>query len=391
MDTLPEKLETAIRNAGWIVDTKIGGGGGGNVFLCYKKALIDAVEKYRTVTGPTIRVTDQSDRSLRLLVREAYDSIVWKQDGVSVVKVPHSISDGDTLGRLRDEIKAMDSCDHPGLIKLINHDPKDPPQWFVMEYHANGILESHASKYKGKPVETLVAIKPVVDGVATLHRAGYVHRDIKPKNIFVTLKGDLVLGDFGIVFTRDDDRTRITKPGESICSRDWIPDWVRFRNPNEFTAKVDVFMLAKVIYFMITGENVLSTQLVDEDKDLAKLFSGAKGIALVNDLLKNCIVGREIDCKVENAEKLSKRIDGLIEQITRFPDKAAEILRWKNQIVTVIKDGTELGDGCTVEDCTPFWVQFNAIGSGRDYSEPLEGVRLAQDVTRNRRLKIILP
>ena len=149
-------------------------------------------------------------------------------------------------------------------------------------------------------------------------------------------------------------------------------------------------MLAKVIYYMILGENVLSSQLDDSDKDLTKLFPDVKGIGLAYDLLRNCITGKEKGCKVEDAGALLKRIDSLVEQITSYPDKAVEILRWEHQVVTVIMRGQPLGDGCQIEKCKPFWVKFRDFGAGRNYCESLDDVKLALDVTRSDRLKLIV-
>jgi serine/threonine protein kinase len=51
---------------------------------------------------------------------------------------------------------------------------------------------------------TLEAFRALVDGVREIHKQGAIHRDIKTENIFVATSGELVLGDFGIVFFMQD-------------------------------------------------------------------------------------------------------------------------------------------------------------------------------------------
>lgn len=127
--------------------------------------------------------------------------------------------------------------------------------------------------------------------------------------------GQLILGDFGIVFTKPNDRTRLTQPGEAPYSRDWIPEWVRHRALEEFSPKVDVYMLAKVLYYMLANTNVLPSQLDDKDFDLRELFPNARGIDGVYDLLTGCIVSKEASCQPNDAGELLSAIDEIIARI----------------------------------------------------------------------------
>jgi hypothetical protein len=89
------------------------------------------------------------------------------------------------------------------------------------------------------------------------------------------------------------------------------------------------------------------------------------------------------------------------ELITSRLSKPAEILKWKGKLVTVIAQGKRLGDTkhlgdsryrtsheCSIEGCTPHYVQFVDIGSGRHLTEPLENISISFDETKYRLMLI---
>ena len=90
---------------------------------------------------------------------------------------------------------------------------------------------------------------------------------------------------------------------------------MRYRSLDDFSPKVDVYMLAKVLYFMLANTNVLPSQLDDAYFNLKKLFPDVKGIDGVYDLLVTCIVGKEAECQPKDAGELLTRIDEIIANI----------------------------------------------------------------------------
>ena len=73
--------------------------------------------------------------------------------------------------------------------------------------------------FKGEMLHSLEAFQSLVEGVCELHKAGIVHRDIKPQNVFLSDDHRLVLGDLGIVFFSDPSHTRVTDSYENVGSR----------------------------------------------------------------------------------------------------------------------------------------------------------------------------
>ena len=318
MDEIPRGIAISIENAGWKPGKRIAAGGGGTVFACFPQGYIDVYESLMEHVRKQVQVFSSGTPQFAVQIGNRLISDELSLTPlVGAVKIPHAITSEKIDIRLKKEIGAMASFSHPNLIRLLAHDPADSPRWFIMDFYRKGTLDHNNHVFKGSPLRALEALRPIVEGVSQLHSHSpiHIHRDIKPKNIFVSNRGQLVLGDFGIVFTEADDRTRLTKPSDAVYSRDWIPEWVRNRSPEDFSPKVDVYMLAKVLYFMLANTNVSPSQLDDDDFNLEKLFPGVKGIEGVYDLLTTCIVSKEAQCEPMDAGELLARIDEVIEMI----------------------------------------------------------------------------
>ena len=263
MADLPEPLKSRVIRRGWIPIEFINKGGGAKVYLCANTEVITSMQKLMHGQG-AVSDSTTAMAEIGIVLKSLNDGLVRKKDALAALKVPLDPGNPTAFARLKREIEAMSATQHPSLIRLLGVDDKDPPEWFVMEWHPNGNLSNFISHYKGQIVKTIKAMLPMVEALAVVHEKGFVHRDIKPSNIFVSDQGHLVLGDLGIAFPTTEEGERLTEPSTTLVSRDWIPDWARFTDSSP-QPKVDVFMLAKVIYFMVTGgQNVLATQLDDE-------------------------------------------------------------------------------------------------------------------------------
>ncbi len=145
-----------------------------------------------------------------------------------------------------------------------------------------------------------------------LHKKKWVHRDIKPDNIFISTEKKLILGDFGLIYFKDDQQSRISHTFEKVGTRDWMPPWARGKRVEDVSEAFDVFSIGKVIWSMISGmEYLYHIYFKHDEYNLEKLFSDDSSMIIVNELLKKCIVELEENC-LPNAEALLKECDRLI-------------------------------------------------------------------------------
>ncbi len=219
--------------------------------------------------------------------------------------------DKKALGRLKRELDALQKVGrHPALIQVVDSEASE--RWFVMDFYP-GLLSEHLDRTKGDLLASLTAFRPIVDAVSKVHKAGFVHRDIKPLNIFISSDDRLVLGDFGLVIS--DGAGRLTETYENVGSRDWMPPWAMGMRLDDVRPSFDVFSLGKVLWNIISGREKLQLWYHRKDAfNLEKLFPKEPMMGAVNKLLDECVVEDEEHC-LKDAGELLEHMDSLIHKI----------------------------------------------------------------------------
>lgn len=219
--------------------------------------------------------------------------------------------------RINDEMRAMSNISHPNLLKVIDFDIAN--KWFVSEYHFKGSL-SNNNLVTGNFIQALTAFRPLVHGVAHLHNNGYVHRDIKPQNVFINSNNELVLGDFGLISFTDEEHTRISEEWENVGSRDWMPGWAMGMKIDDVKPTFDVFSLGKLLWAMVSDTPILRLWYYDDEQfNLENKFPEVPYIEFANKIFNKCIVEKEINC-LKDANELLKEIDQVLNIINKNAD-----------------------------------------------------------------------
>lgn len=272
-------------------------------------SLID--KKIRQILGvmesPIKRFEAFIDLVQQVLELENYEN----HGALKVLHEPEKARDPERASfRIKNEIEAMAKLSHPNLLKIIDCDSEH--KWFVSKYYNKGSLSKNRHNFTGNFVAALKAFRPLVDGVADLHEQGYVHRDIKPKNIFLDNDGSLILGDFGLLYYEDEEKTRISETYENVGSRDWMPGWAQGVRIEDIKPSFDVFSLGKLLWAMVSNKPILRLWYYDEQEwNLEKLFPNSPKIEFANKLFKKCIVEKEEDC-LPNANDLLVEVDNIL-------------------------------------------------------------------------------
>jgi serine/threonine-protein kinase len=110
---------------------------------------------------------------------------------------------------LRNEARALAAFQHPSLVSVHTLGEHRGIDYLVMERVYGVSLTQHAQTRWGSgdpfsPSEVVQILLPAAEGLSVVHRAGLVHRDIKPDNIMLTPVHRVVLMDFGLVLPEFD-------------------------------------------------------------------------------------------------------------------------------------------------------------------------------------------
>jgi serine/threonine protein kinase len=114
--------------------------------------------------------------------------------------------------RFRREAKLAARLSHASLVRVFDCGEEGERPYLVMEYVAGPTLAARIAS--GDRIQADRLARELLGALAHIHRAGIVHRDVKPANVLFDSAGRAKLTDFGIA--RPDDATRITQTGEVI-------------------------------------------------------------------------------------------------------------------------------------------------------------------------------
>jgi serine/threonine protein kinase len=102
------------------------------------------------------------------------------------------------LERFLQEARTLAKFSHPHIVRVLRYFEANATAYMVMDYEKGDPLKvvlQHDPQPAEAKLKALAA--PLLDGLAAVHAAGFLHRDIKPDNIFVRADGRPVLIDFG--------------------------------------------------------------------------------------------------------------------------------------------------------------------------------------------------
>jgi serine/threonine protein kinase len=172
------------------------------------------------------------------------------------VLAPELAEDDLFRERFLQESRIAASLNHPNVIPIYDTGPSDGLLYIAMRYVAGRDLRA-VLKDKGhiSPAQALMLIAQAGRALDAAHRAGLVHRDVKPANILIERGTDdepdhVYLADFGIS-KHARSRSGLTATGQLVGTIDYIaPEQIQGKSVD---GRADIYSLGCVLYECVTG------------------------------------------------------------------------------------------------------------------------------------------
>jgi len=168
----------------------------------------------------------------------------------AAIKVLNSRLTSKEIGPFLAEARTLIRLIHPHIVRVLDFGTEDKTPFLVMDYAPNGTLRQLHPKGTSLPLGLIVSyVKQVAAALQFAHNEKIIHRDVKPENMLVGTRQDILLSDFGIAL--------ITQSSRYQSMMD-IAGTITYMAPEQIQAHPrpasDQYSLGIVVYEWLCGE-----------------------------------------------------------------------------------------------------------------------------------------
>src|SRR5947209_18423167 len=207
-------------------------------------------------------------RLLRLLGRGGFADIYLGEHvylkSLAALKILRLSLTGEERAAFLKEAQTLTKLTHPNIVRVLDFAVDDDQPYLVMDYAPNGSLRERHPAGSRLPMDSIVPyVTQVASALQFAHDKSFVHRDVKPENMLLGTRSEVLLSDFGIsVFaSRTEPLYSTNHIGQSVAgtSRYMAPEQLQ-GHPQPAS---DQYALGVVVYEWLCGTSPFHGTIIE--------------------------------------------------------------------------------------------------------------------------------
>ncbi|HXW92201.1 MAG TPA: protein kinase [Terriglobales bacterium] len=302
---------------------------------------------------------------------EVYRARDTRLDRSVAIKIlpAHLSANAELNARFEREARAVSALNHPNICHLYDIGSHDGTSYLVMEYLDGESLADRLRK-GALPLKPLLQIGvQIAEALCAAHRAGILHRDLKPGNVMLTAGGAKLL-DFGLAknvpllagsavgaissmppSTPTMTVAELSSPAKALTQQGTVVGTFQYMAPEllqgmDSDARSDIFSLGCVLYEMATGRHAFEgksqlgvlTAILEKDPDPVSCVQPASPASL-DHVVRTCLE-KNPDDRFQNAHDVQVQLkwiaEGGSQAVLALPVRKSQRLPWLVAGVTLL-------------------------------------------------------
>ena len=297
-----------------------------------------------------------------------YEAVDTRLDRTVAVKIMHpglgdATQDDDSFARrFVREAKAAARLSHPNVVAVFDQgrDESDGTTYLVMEYVPGHTLRDTISKEAPmSPERALAILDPVLSALASAHRAGLIHRDVKPENVLIADDGRIKVADFGLARAVSSETQHTATSGVLIGTVSYLaPELVVEQRAD---ARADVYAVGVILFELLTGtkphtgETPIAVAYRHVHHDVPLPSTVVPGIPAYVDALVARATTRDPSLRPSDATVLMHHVRRVVQAlhdgVREDPELVADLL----PTARAVEAAEEVGSDTTPEPVSSLW------------------------------------